>query len=68
MEKDLTYKVKCRSCSKITEMYFSTTNKVSYKEFESWAHHHAQFPIIKQCDCDNGSMMFHDMVSYTIMF
>ena len=68
MEKDLTYKVKCRSCSKITEMYFGNTSKVGKKEFESWAHHHATFPINKQCDCDNGSIMFHDMVSYTIVF
>lgn len=49
-------------------MYFGNTSKVGKKEFESWAHHHATFPINKQCDCDNGSIMFHDMVSYTIVF
>ena len=27
MEKDLTYKVKCRNCGKITEMYLGNTSQ-----------------------------------------
>lgn len=63
---DLTYKVKCRSCGKIAKMFFS--NNTDDKTFQKWAREHSTFPIEKQCACDNGSIMFHDLVSYKILF
>ena len=67
-EKDLTYKVKCRSCSKITEIYFSSTEKTNKLTFITDMLEHSTFPITKQCECDNGSIMFHDLISYKIIF
>jgi hypothetical protein len=63
---DLTYKVKCRSCGKIETMFFS--NNTDKAHFKLWAKEHSTFPIEKQCTCDNGSIMFHDLVSYKICF
>lgn len=65
MNIDLTYKVKCRSCGKITKMYFG--NDENFNNFRMWAKEHSTFPIEKQCECDNGSMLFHDLISYTLM-
>ena len=66
--KDFTYKVKCRSCGKVTEMWFGKQETTASKDFEIWAKEHSTFPITKQCICDNGSMLFHDVISYTILF
>ncbi len=65
--RNLTYKIKCRSCGKITTMYFGDTSTTTKKDFTKWAFEHSTFPITKQCDCDNGSILFHDIVSYTII-
>ncbi len=67
-DRDLTYKVKCRSCGKITEMWFSKQSQTQPRDFVKWAHEHSTFPISKQCDCDNGSILFHDLISYVITF
>ncbi len=61
-----TYKVKCRCCGKITEMYFGRKETTSQKDFRTWATEHATFPIQFMCECDLESMTFHDMVSFTI--
>lgn len=61
-----TYKVKCRSCGKKTEMYHSPKDRLEKKTFLTWALEHSTFPITKQCDCDNGAMLFHDLISYTL--
>lgn len=67
MEKrDLTYKVKCRGCSKVSEMYFGNTETTLPRDFIRWANEHTTFPIERQCDCDRGSILFHDIISYTI--
>lgn len=69
-EINLNYDVKCRACGKITEMYFgvcSTSDKEKQKTFELWAMEHSTFPITKQCRCHNGKIMFHDIISYTII-
>jgi hypothetical protein len=66
-KKDLTYKIKCRSCSKITEMWFGTTEQTTKANFLKWASEHSTFPFQKQCNCDNGSMLFHDLISYTLI-
>ena len=58
------YEVKCRRCNKITLMYFGAIKDVEIKTFKSWASEHSTFPIQKQCECNNGFMMFHDLVSY----
>lgn len=58
------YDVKCRKCGKITRMFFSTIEQVSAKDFKIWASEHSTFPIQKQCDCDNGMVMLHDIVAF----
>ncbi len=63
---DLTYKVKCRSCGKIEEMWFSKIDQISGKDFTTWAREHSTFPFDIQCECDRGSIQFHDLISYTI--
>lgn len=66
----LNYELKCRRCNKITGMYFSkiNTNDIEAKKsFESWAKEHSTFPITKQCNCNNGKMIFHDLISYTLL-
>ena len=68
MEKDLTYKVKCRNCGKITEMYLGDTSQFTEQQFRVWAAEHSTFPFHVQCKCDNGSIMLHDLVSYTVVF
>jgi hypothetical protein len=68
MSENLTYKVKCRSCNKITEMYFGTLETTTKETFNKWFSEHSTFPIEKQCDCDNGSILLHDLVSKKIIF
>lgn len=58
------YDVKCRKCGKIARMVFGQQKTTSSKDFKLWASEHSTFPIQRQCDCDNGMMMFHDIVSY----
>ena len=58
------YDVKCRKCGKITRMFFSTIEQVSAKDFKIWASERSTFPIQKQCDCDNGMVMLHDIVAF----
>ncbi len=65
---NLTYKVKCRSCLKISEMWFAKKDQVKLSDFKTFCIEHSTFPIQKQCDCDNSSMLFHDLVSYTLIF
>jgi len=55
------YDVKCRKCGKISRMYFGT---VPAKHFRFWVNEHSTYPIEKQCNCDNGMMMLHDIVSF----
>ena len=62
----INYKVKCRSCNKITEMYFSNFNKENMVSAKSWFREHSTFPIEKQCTCDNGSLLLHDVVSMSL--
>lgn len=63
--KEFNYDVKCRKCGKITRMFSTITNKIN---FERWASDHSTFPIKKQCDCDRGMIMFHDIISFSIIF
>jgi endogenous inhibitor of DNA gyrase (YacG/DUF329 family) len=63
--KSLRYKVKCRGCGKVVTMYFGDTRTTDFKDFEKWAKEHSVFPITMQCSCDNGSMLFHDLISYS---
>lgn len=58
------YDVKCRKCGKIQRMFFSTHEQVSAKDFSLWASEHSHFPIEMQCECDNGMIMFHDIVAF----
>lgn len=62
--KDYEYDVKCRKCGKITRMWFGSTETTKSNDFKIWATEHSSFPIQKQCECDNGMMMFHDIVSF----
>ena len=57
------YDVKCRKCGKLTRMSFGLKERTKPEDFQEWASEHSTFPIKKQCDCDNGMMMFHDLVS-----
>lgn len=66
MEKTNTYVVKCRSCGSKETMHHSRVENVDPKMFERWALEHSTFPIAKQCKCDNGSLMFHDLISYSL--
>jgi hypothetical protein len=58
------YDVKCRKCGKITRMHHSTHEQTKAQDFKIWASEHSTFPIQKQCNCDNGMMMFHDIISF----
>ena len=60
---DWTYKIKCRSCGEITEMWLAKTDQLSSADVNKWASEHSTFPFKKQCECDRGSMLFHDLVS-----
>lgn len=61
-----TYKMKCRGCDKITEMWFGLKSDITKYDFQAWANEHSTFPFHHQCTCDNGSILIHDLVSYTI--
>ena len=61
-EVNFQYDVKCRKCNKITRMYFGTNKNTTKEKFKIWVSEHSTFPIQKQCSCDNGMMMLHDMV------
>ena len=65
-EYDLTYKVKCRGCNEISEMFFGTTKSTNPETLGLWIDNHKTFPIERQCECDNGSMSLHDIISYTL--
>lgn len=65
--KNLTYKVRCRGCGKITDMYFGSTRTTSYTDFKKWIKEHSSFPIEKQCFCDNRSRLLHDLISYNLI-
>lgn len=67
-EQLLSYRVRCRNCGKKSEMYFDTRNEESKKRLKMFIDEHSPFPIQKQCDCDNGSIMLHDIISYSINF
>ena len=67
MEKDLTFEVKCRRCGKVSRMFFGTTETTRVLDFYRWFAQHSTFPIQKQCDCDNSSIMLHDLVSKKII-
>tara|TARA_R110000744_G_scaffold372004_1_gene483337 strand:- start:53 stop:274 length:222 start_codon:yes stop_codon:yes gene_type:complete len=58
------YDVKCRKCGKIERMCFGQIENTKPEDFKRWAAEHSTFPIQKQCRCDNGMMMFHDIVSF----
>lgn len=62
--KNWSYEVKCRRCGTITKMHHSDHNQTKAEDFKTWAKEHSTFPIEKQCECNNGHMMFHDIVSY----
>lgn len=62
--KNWEYDVKCRKCGKITRMHHSTPEQTSKENFKIWASEHSTFPIQKQCSCNNGMMLFHDIVGY----
>ena len=63
---EFNYKVRCRGCSKTTVMFFGrNSNPDALKLFHRWVKEHSTFPIQKQCTCDNGSMLFHDIISYS---
>lgn len=66
MDKEINfeYDIKCRKCGKITRMFFGTNHTSSKDRFKTWAHEHSNFPIHKQCNCDNGMMMLHDIIAY----
>ena len=59
-----TYDIKCRCCGKKQRMYFGPVSSTNPSDFKKWASEHSTFPFEKQCDCDNGMIMFHDLVSY----
>ena len=58
------YDVKCRKCCKVTRMFFGNLQTTEKHQFTKWVNEHSTFPIHKQCDCDNGMMLLHDIVSY----
>lgn len=58
------YDIKCRKCGKIERMHHSTHEQITAKNFQKWALEHSTFPVTKQCECDNGMMMFHDIISF----
>jgi hypothetical protein len=64
MEHNWEYDVKCRKCGKIERMHHSTNKQLSAQEFRLWAKEHSSFPIERQCSCDNGMIMLHDIVGF----
>jgi arginyl-tRNA--protein-N-Asp/Glu arginylyltransferase len=66
MEREINfeYDVKCRKCNKITRMHFGTNKFTTKENFKIWASEHSTFPIHKQCTCDNGMMLLHDLIGY----
>lgn len=58
------YDIKCRKCGKIKRMYFGDTNVTTSENFRIWVSEHSAFPIQSQCNCDNGMMLLHDIVSF----
>jgi hypothetical protein len=61
---DWIYDVKCRRCGKITRMFLSSKEQIKKEDFRKWVLEHSVFPIEKQCECDNGMLMLHDIVSF----
>jgi len=61
-----TYKIKCRNCLKVREMVFSLKSKFTPEQFKGAMNEKSTYPQAAQCRCDNGSIMYHDVVSYCI--
>lgn len=61
-DKNWEYDIKCRGCGKITRMHHSTHRQVSSKSFKLWVAEHSTTPIQKQCSCDNGMILIHDLI------
>lgn len=64
MNNNWEYDVKCRKCNKVTRMFHSAHHQTSADTFKKWASEHSKFPIKKQCSCDNGMIMFHDLIAF----
>ena len=58
------YDVKCRKCGRTHRMFHSTQDQITKDSFLKWVYDHSTFPIHRQCECDNGMMMLHDLVAY----
>ncbi len=63
-EIDYEYDVKCRKCGNITRTWFGSSKQTLKVDFRKWVSEHGAFPVEKQCKCDNGMMMLHDIVSF----
>lgn len=64
--REFTYDVKCRKCNKVNRMYFGNEHSTDKNKFTKWVSEHSTFPIHRQCSCDNGSMMLHDIIGYIL--
>lgn len=62
------YHVKCRRCGKETEMWAGKKTQINKDDFLKYINEHSTFPITKQCECNNGMMLFHDVIGYNIIF
>lgn len=62
---DFTYEVKCRSCGKVSEMWVQNSDNMKYTDFVKVMNEKASYPVEKQCNCHNGKMFFHDVISYS---
>lgn len=60
------YKVKCKSCGKVSQMTHSIKLMCRKEEFHVWIHNNKHNPFDRQCSCDNGSMLIHEIIGYDL--
>lgn len=72
--KTLNVKTKCRNCGNIkSEKFYGDVDREAndqywmgcfYGAFANAENHNVPFTVMRSCDCDAGSFIIHDVVSY----
>lgn len=66
--KNITYDVKCRRCSKISRIVFGENTSDNIHNFRVLVVRKANEPLEKECSCNRGMILFHDIIGYNKLF